>query len=102
VAGQVRDVAIGARAQEVLKGFTPDDPTGYYFDPRRAVEVRLAERAAGRKTPQWSSHLARNAAKRTGDPERPAGVHYTPHNYAVAVARACELASWRAGTGPPA
>jgi integrase len=90
--GKVRDVAIGAKAQEVLKEFTPGDPTGYYFDPRRAVEVLLAERSAGRKTPRWPSHLARNAAKRAETAERPAGVHYTPHSYAVAVARARERA----------
>src|SRR5262249_4945300 len=62
--GKHRAVAIGPKAQAVLAAFTPPDPSGYYFSPRRSVEALLAERTAARKTPRYPSHVVRNKAKR--------------------------------------
>jgi integrase len=90
--GKPRTVAIGPRAQAVLAAFAPPDPSGFFFSPREAVDALLAERAAGRKTPRWESHVRRNERKRAAVRTRPAGRCYKPHSYAVAVARACERA----------
>ncbi|WP_439627603.1 tyrosine-type recombinase/integrase [Gemmata sp.] len=90
--GKARVVAIGPKAQAVLKEFAPADPDAHYFSPRSAVESLRAERAAARKTPRWASHLRRNELKRKAEPLRPPGEGYTTHGYAVAVARGCELA----------
>lgn len=47
-----------------------------------------AARAAARKTPQWKSHLDRNAAKRVAAPKRTPGGSYAVTSYAHAVKRA--------------
>ena len=59
-----RVIAIGPRAQGVLKLFFTPDINDYLFSPQRAVEELRAARSANRKTPRWPSHLDRNAAKR--------------------------------------
>jgi integrase len=90
--GKARAVAIGPKAQAILKEFMPTDPAAYFFSPRAAVESLLAERAANRKTPRWASHMSRNERKRKAVKRRPAGRCYTVHGYAVAISRGCELA----------
>jgi integrase len=90
--GKARTIAIGPRAQAILAEFTPDDPAGYYFSPRRTVAALLADRSDGRVTKCWPSHMRRNASKRKKHPRRRAGDCYHPHSYAVAVARACDAA----------
>ena len=47
--GRVRSVAVGPRAQAVLREFWPADPGEYVFNPRRAVERLHAERSGGRR-----------------------------------------------------
>jgi integrase len=88
---KLRVVAIGPRAQAVLKEFTPSDPADFYFSPRRAVAQFHAERAAARKTPRYKSHVAHDAARRA-KPGRPFADRYTVTAYDRAVGRACEKA----------
>jgi len=90
--GQSRVIAIGPKAQEVLKEFFTGDSDDYLFSPRRAVEEHLAERTANRKTPHWSSHLKRNTKKRKTNPKRAPAEKYNHASYAVAVDRACDRA----------
>ena len=99
--GRKRVVAIGPRAQAVLKQFTPAKPTDYYFSPRASVEQFHAERAASRKTPKYASHMKRNAALPKGTERLPAA-KYTPTSYGRAIRRAVERLNWplvEAGVG---
>jgi integrase len=73
--GKARTVAIGPKAQALLREFFTPDITDYLFSPRRAVEEVRAARAANRRTPRYPSHLRRNAAKRKTTPKR------TPSNH---------------------
>ncbi len=87
--GKSRTVAIGPKAQAVLKQFFTDNPTDYLFSPRRAVNEHHARRAAARMTPLYPSHQKHNATRRKKKPK----VHaerYTTHAYAVAVERGCD------------
>jgi integrase len=89
--GRLRTVAIGPRAQAVLREFWPADPGEYVFSPRRAVERLHAERAAARTTPRYPSHEHRNRSKR-GAPGRRPGARYATHAYDHAIARAAAKA----------
>lgn len=89
-----RVIAIGPKAQEILRPFTPSDPAAYYFNPRVEVERLHAERTANRKTPKYASHMKRNTAKRIGrwGKRRPAEV-YTTTSFDHAILRGVERAN---------
>jgi len=88
--GQVRQVAIGPRAQAILKPFLkPDQPLAYVFSPREAWAAVRAERARQRKTRRTPSQLARRPKPK---PKRQPGEHYDKNAYTRAVTRACEKA----------
>jgi integrase len=91
--GKGRTIAVGPKAQEVLREFFAPDLDTYLFSPRQAVEEARAVRAANRKTPRYPSHMKRNAAKRVKRPRRVPAEHYTARSYSVAVARAIEAAN---------
>jgi integrase len=93
--GKARAVAIGPRARAVLEGLAPADPTAHYFDPRRTVAEFRAARAAGRRTPRYASHVARNAAVRVATPKRAPAERYTVGSYGHAIARAVARANRR-------
>lgn len=88
--GKSRTIAIGPKAQEVLKEFFTPSLDAYLFSPARAVEEWLAERSANRKTPRYPSHMKRNAAKRKARAVRAPKAKYDRTSYSRAVARACE------------
>jgi integrase len=90
--GKRRVIAIGPKAQELLKSFFTPSPDDYLFSPARAVEELRAERSAKRRTPRYPSHLQRNAAKRKKAPQRPPAAKYDRGSYGVAVDRACDAA----------
>jgi integrase len=90
--GKSRVVALGPRAQALVRGFFTPDLDDYLFSPRRAVEEVRAERSANRRTPRYPSHLRRNAAKRKARPKRAPAERYNRTSYFVAVARACDRA----------
>lgn len=84
-----RVIAIGPKAQEVLKPFFTADLEAYLFSPRRAVEEHHAERSARRKTPLYPSHARHNAERRKKDPKQPAE-RYTVHAFNNAIRRAVD------------
>lgn len=90
--GKVRVIAIGPKAQALLREFFTPDLGDYLFSPRRAVEEIRARRAANRKTPRYPSHEKRNAAKRKAKPRRAPDERYNQRSYFVALTRACDRA----------
>jgi integrase len=90
--GKSRTITIGPKAQALLRQFFTPDLTAYLFSPRRAVEERLAERSARRKTPRYPSHMARNSAKRVTNPRRPLREKYDRGSNGLAIDRACDWA----------
>jgi integrase len=90
--GKVRTIAIGPKAQVVLRGFFTPDISDYLFSPIRAVEEFRAGRSANRKTPRHPSHMARNAKKRVKNPKRPPAVRYDVNSYGQAIDRGCDRA----------
>jgi hypothetical protein len=90
--GKARVIAVGPKAQELLREFFTPDLGDYLFSPRRGVEEVRAERAAARKTPRYPSHMRRNAAKRKAKPQRTPDERYTQRSYFVALTRACDRA----------
>jgi integrase len=87
-----RVIAIGPKAQDVLKLFLPANSLDYYFNPSRVIAESRARRAALRKTPRWPSHEARNRRKRKAKPVWSPGVCYKVHSYEVNIERACDKA----------
>lgn len=98
--GKPRTIAVGPKAQALLKEFSVDDPAAFVFSPRLAMAEVRAVRAAERKTPRWPSHERRNLAKRKPRPRRAPADRYTARALFTAVARAVELAN-RAGVEVP-
>jgi integrase len=89
--GHVRRIAIGPKAQAILKPFLkPDQPTAYVFSPREAVATSRAERRQQRKTPLTPSQRARKPKRK---PLRTAGEQYTKTGYEGAIARGCKKAA---------
>jgi integrase len=88
--GHVRRVAIGPRAQDLLRPFLkPEMPAAFVFSPREAVLQFQAERAARRKTRRTPSELKR---RRQGRPGRRPREQYSKTAYETAVAKACQKA----------
>jgi integrase len=90
--GKSRVIAIGPKAQELLKEFFTLELGDHLFSPRRAVEELNAQKSAKRKTPKYPSHLKRNVEKRKITPLRTPDAKYTRGSYEVAVDRACDRA----------
>jgi len=86
--GHVRRVAVGRKAQAILRPFLKHGaPTAYLFSPKEAVAQVRAERAQERKTRRTPSELAR---KRKTRPRRVPGDQYTKTAYENAIRRACK------------
>ncbi|MBN9524286.1 tyrosine-type recombinase/integrase [bacterium] len=90
--GKARAVAVGPRAQALLREFFTPALDDYLFSPRRAVEEHNAARTAARKTKRWASHVAYNAARRKAKPKRGPKERYARVSYRQAVDRACDRA----------
>jgi integrase len=90
--GKSRIIAIGPKAQELLKEFFTPNIRDYLFSPQRAVEKVRAERSKNRKTPRYPSHMKRNQSKRKMNPERTPTDRYNRVSYVGAVGRACDRA----------
>ncbi len=90
--GKTRTIAIGPKAQALLREFFVADRDAYLFSPRRAVEELHATRTANRKTPKYPSHMVRNADKRQKHPKRSPAEMYDVNSYGHAIDRACDKA----------
>jgi integrase len=88
--GKGRTIAIGPKAQKLLKSFFTDNAEDYLFSPMRYETERLAERAEKRKTPRYPSHMQRNEEKRAPSRKRPPRERYDRTSYLNAVIRGCD------------
>ncbi len=86
--GKSRVVALGPRAQAIIRAFTVPDTQAALFSPARALVERAALLRAVRKTKVQPSQ--RNRRKPT--PRRSPGPWYTPRSYLAAVRRGCDRA----------
>ena len=84
--GKVRSIAIGPRAQALLREFFTADRDSCLFSPKQAVEEVRAQRSAKRKTPRYPSHMKRNAAKRQAKPQLAPADRYNRTSYFNALA----------------
>jgi integrase len=84
--GKTRAIAIGPKAQEVIRPFLKLDPKAFLFSPREAIDhLRLVRRAA-RKSKVPPSQVCRKKRK----PKRAPGERYVTASYGAAVTMACE------------
>jgi integrase len=90
--GKGRTIAIGPKAQQLLKQFFTPEINDYLFSPARAIEEVRAERSDNRKTPRYPSHMRRNELKRKPSPQRTPADRYNRTSYFNAIARACDRA----------
>ncbi|MCE9567341.1 MAG: tyrosine-type recombinase/integrase [Planctomycetes bacterium] len=90
--GKNRIIAVGPKAQELLRDFFTPAITDYLFSPERAFEEWLADRSANRKTPRSPTHLAENAAKMGRKLKRSLADHYDRGSYGLAIDRSCDKA----------
>jgi integrase len=81
--GHGRVIAIGPRAQEILKPCLKTDLHAYLFSPRESMEGVRAERRRNRKTP------VRAEQPRKRKPKRQPGEHYLVSSYRQAVIKGC-------------
>jgi integrase len=86
--GKDRVIALGPRAQEIVKPFLKLDLQAYLFAPRDAVEALRAARRAARKTKVPPSQQDRRKRK----PRRRPGDRYTAVAYDHAIYSACDKA----------
>lgn len=69
--GHAREVFLGPKARAALEPWLRADPDAYLFSPAEAERARNAGRTAARRTPNYPSHLRRNADKRRAAKRRP-------------------------------
>lgn len=94
--GRQRIVALGPKAQEVLKPFLRAGG-GYLFQPAEAEQERNAKRREARVSPMTPSQAARSHGGRRS---RSPGEHYTTASLRRAVGRACDdagIPNWTPG-----
>jgi integrase len=86
--GHQRVIAIGPRAQEIIRSFLKTDPRAYLFSPREALEELRAEKRGKRKTKVQPSQQSR----RKKNPRKAPGQRYTVSSYDHAIRTACAKA----------
>jgi integrase len=91
--GRSRRIALGPRAQEVLRPWLRADSMEYLFMPREAMAEFRAEQRRRRRTPLYPSQAAR---PRKPDPKQAPGDRYTTRTYNHAIRYGCA----RAGVPP--
>jgi integrase len=87
--GHGRTVAIGPKAQEVIRAFLTLDTQAYLFSPRLALEEVRRSRRLRRKTPVQPSQQYRRKRK----PRRQPGERYTTGSYGKSIRKAIERAN---------
>jgi len=84
-----RAIAIGPRAQEIIRPYLTMKPTAYLFSPAAAERERNEDRRKARETPLTPSARARRNRQRSHGGK---GDVFTVDVYRRAIARACERA----------
>lgn len=87
--GIERNIAIGPRAQEIVKPFLKPDVTAYLFSPRDAVAARNVRARQNRKSRMTPSQAARRPKP---NPRRAPRDRYDDDSYRYAISRACTRA----------
>lgn len=95
--GKVRDIFLGAQAQEILRPYLKPDLSAPLFSPAEAERQRRRARHAARTTPLNQGNRPGYGDATRGDaaparPARPPGDNYTVASYRRAIQRACEKA----------
>ncbi|MCZ6573186.1 MAG: tyrosine-type recombinase/integrase, partial [Planctomycetota bacterium] len=88
--GHEREVALGPKAQAVLRPFVERANDGPLFSPRDAEGARNARRRLQRKSPMTPCQGRRRGKSK---PQKAPKDRYTTASYRRAIARACERAS---------
>ncbi len=86
--GKRREIPLGPRAVELIRGFLKVDPDAYLFRPTDAVAEHHAIRSAARTTNRTPSELA----KRVANPGSGRAERYRRNSYLGALVRACDKA----------
>jgi integrase len=94
--GHGKVIAIGPRAQEILRPWLRLNLTEYLFQPRESMASFRAEQRARRKTRVQPSQVQRKRRR----PKKVPGERYTPRSYAQAVAKAVLAANTEAACEP--
>ncbi|MCA9172442.1 MAG: site-specific integrase, partial [Planctomycetales bacterium] len=89
--GRARQIAIGPRAQAVLRPFMLRHEDEYCFSPRDAAQECRDEATSNRKTPMSCGN--RVGTNRKPKPTRQPGEHYTRASLINAIYRACDRAN---------
>ncbi|MBN2293555.1 MAG: site-specific integrase, partial [Pirellulales bacterium] len=92
----IRAIAIGPKAQDILRPWLRADLDAYLFQARESEQLRNTTRRDNRQTPKWPSHdpdHRRRKRGRKGKANRRPGEHYTTSSYYRAVKRAILAAS---------
>jgi integrase len=82
--GHQRVIAIGPKAQEILRPFLKPDLQAYLFCPAEAEAERQAARRAARKSKVQPSQVCRKKKRTKKGP----GEHYTPQSYHQSIRKA--------------
>lgn len=89
--GRGRVIAIGPKAQDVLRPYLLRDKSAYCFSPQDSERKRRAAQHEVRRTPsEWGNRPGTNRKRR---PKRTPGVRYTTDSYRRAIRRGCEAAN---------
>ena len=86
--GKDRIVALGPKAQEIVRPFLALDTQAYLFSPQDGMERRRAELRSKRQTKVQPSQASRKRRK----PKTRPGNRYRNHAYALAIARGVKAA----------
>jgi integrase len=87
--GHDRVIALGPRAQEIVRQHLKPNVEAYLFSPRDAMEAHWAERRRRRTTKVQPSQVCRRKVR----PKRQPGERYTVDSYRAAVQRGIEAAN---------
>jgi integrase len=90
--GKERAIAIGPKAQAIIKPYLGTKLNAYLFSPAAQGEMIQAERRANRKTPLYPSHMKRNADKKKLDGRRRPGDRFKVTGVNKAIGKACRRA----------
>jgi integrase len=89
-AGKERVIALGPRAQAVVREFLKPDVGAYLFSPADAIQEHRDMLHARRKTPLSCGN--RPGTNRKARPQKSPGARYTPDSYRRAITEACRKA----------
>jgi integrase len=91
IRGKQRRIAIGPRAQKVIRRYVDGRTSGYVFQPEVSEAERHADLRARRVTPIGPRQAARDESRRQ-NPKRELGEHFSTLTMGRAIARAAKRA----------